>query len=71
MENERLTEKEAAALLTAARCHRENLEGICSAMVRHGDRGGKTALAREIQTLASVEKKLQKMIKEDRQCEEK
>lgn len=40
-------------------------------MVRHGDRGGKTALAREIQTLASVEKKLQKMIKEDRQCEEK
>lgn len=62
MENERLTEKEVTALLTAARCHRENLEGIFSAMVRHGDRGGKTALAKEIQTLAGAEEKLQKMI---------
>lgn len=67
MENERLTERETAALLTAARCHRENLEGICSDMVRHGDRGGKTELAKEIQTLGSAEKKLQKMIEEDRQ----
>ena len=59
--------QEAMALLVAAKCHRENLEGICSAMVRHGERGGKTALAKEIQTLASAEEKLQKMIERERE----
>lgn len=39
MENERFTMKEATALLVAARCHRETLEGVYSAMVRHGERG--------------------------------
>lgn len=66
MANESLNMREAAALLTAAKCHRENLEGVYSAMVRHGDRGGKMALAKEIETLASAMEKLQKMIGEGR-----
>lgn len=66
MANESLNIREAAALLTAAKCHRENLEGIYSAMVRHGDRGGKMALAKEIKTLASAAEKLQKMIEVER-----
>lgn len=66
MENERLTEKETYALLAAARCHRETLEGIFGAMVRHGVRGGKTAMAKEIETLAGAEEKLKKMIMGER-----
>ena len=67
MGSEGITMQEAMELLVAAKCHRENLEGICSAMVRHGERGGKTALAKEIQTLASAEEKLQKMIEGERE----
>ena len=67
MGSEEIAMQEAMALLVAAKCHRENLEGICSAMVRHGERGGKTALAKEIQTLASAEEKLQKMIEGERE----
>ncbi len=70
MENERFTMKEATALLVAARCHRETLEGVYSAMVRNGENGlpGAKALAKEIETLAGAAEKLQKMIEEDRQC---
>lgn len=60
MANESLNMREAAALLTAAKCHRENLEGVYSAMVRHGDRGGKMALAKEIETLAMCDGKTHK-----------
>lgn len=67
MGSEGITMQEAMALLVAAKCRRENLEGICSAMVRHGERGGKTALAKEIKTLARAEEKLQKMIEGKRE----
>ena len=73
MENERFTMKEATALLVAARCHRETLEGVYSAMVRNGERGlpGAQALEKEIETLAGAADKLKNMIEEDRQCTER
>ena len=73
MENERFTMKEATALLVAARCHRETLEGVYRKMEKNGEArlaGGKM-LAKEIQTLAGAEEKLQNMIEEDRQCTER
>ena len=58
MENERFTMKEATALLVAARCHREALEGVYRKMEKNGEArlaGGKM-LAKEIQTLAGADK---------------
>lgn len=72
MESDRFTFQEAAALLTAAQCHRETLEGVYSAIARNGGQEyARGALGREIQTLAGAADKLKSMIKEDRQCEEK
>lgn len=69
MGSEEIAMQEAMALLVAAKCHRENLEGICSAMVRNGEKGlpGARALAREIETLAGAVEKLQKMIEGERE----
>lgn len=68
MENNQLTEREAASLWVAARNHRETLEGVYRTMEKNGEAGlaGGKMLEREIKTLASAMKKLQKMIGEGR-----
>lgn len=69
MENNRLTEKEVTSLYVAARNHREILEGVYRTMEKNGEArldGGKM-LEKEIQTLASAEEKLQKMIEGERE----
>lgn len=69
MGSEGITMREATALMVAARCHRETLEGVYSAMVRNGEKGlpGARALAREIETLTGAAEKLQKMIERERE----
>lgn len=68
MENNQLTEREVTSLWVAARNHREILEGVYTTMEKNGEAGlaGGKMLAREIETLASAMKKLQKMIEVER-----